>query len=182
AITSSRVAAKAICVVVFCGADPLTQSPSIVVPRRPAELSPWTFCIFGHEFSSRRTISSRRTPARFRGVERRERTADDRPDGSPSAALRPPASGSRTTHKGHDHRYRSRSPSLDRPWLAQEDTEGRGDPRRDGSESIGTSARSLGTPATREEAHGPPSARTRPGSKLGIHLDARTSARRTRQN
>jgi hypothetical protein len=41
--------------------------------------------------------------------------------------------------------------------------------------------RSSATPATREEAHGTSPARPRPASKLGIHLDARASARRTRQ-
>jgi hypothetical protein len=46
-------------------------------------------------------------------------------------------------------------------------------PGRDGFEGIGTPARSPGAPATREEAHGTPSARPRPASKLGIHIDAR---------
>jgi putative transposase len=51
-------------------------------------------------------------------VERRERTADDHPHGSPSAALRPPASGSRATHEGRDHRHEPRDPSLEaRGWL-----------------------------------------------------------------
>jgi hypothetical protein len=58
-----------------------------------------------------------------RGVERRERTADDDPHddhGAPSAALRPPASGSRPPHRGRDHRHRSRDPSLDgRGWLGR---------------------------------------------------------------
>jgi hypothetical protein len=55
-------------------------------------------------------------------------------------------------------------------------------PGRDGFEGIGTPARSPGAPATREEAHGTPSARPRPASKLGIHVDARASARQTRQD
>jgi hypothetical protein len=120
-----------------------------------------------------------------RGVERRKRTADDRPHddhGAPSAALRPPASGSRPRHRGPDHRHGRRGSSLDGPWLARQGTEGRGKPRRDGPEGIGTPARSPGTPAAREEAHGTTSARARPASKLGMHADARASARRTRQD
>ena len=58
-----------------------------------AELSPPTFCTFRRELSSlRRTVSRRGAPRCPRVVERRERTAADHPYGSPSAALRPPAS------------------------------------------------------------------------------------------
>ncbi len=103
------------------------------------------------------------------------------PHASPSAALRPPASGSRPTQQRRDHRYGSRGPSFDGPWVARQGPEGRGEPGRDGPEGIGTSARSPGAPATRE-AHGPTSAGPCPASKLGIHVDARASARWTRQD
>src|SRR5262245_35905125 len=100
-------------------------------------------------------------------------TAVDHPlddHGTPSAALRPPASGSRPTHRGRDYRNRSRRPALDGPWVAPQRTEGRGQPGRDEPEDIRTRARSPGTPATREEAHGTPSARPRLASNLGIHV------------
>ena len=43
--------------------------------------------------------------------------------GPPAAALRPPASESRPTHGGCDHRHGPRNPSLDGPWVARQDTE-----------------------------------------------------------
>jgi hypothetical protein len=49
-----------------------------------------------------------------RGVERRQRTADDHAHGDsspPAAALRPPGLGSRPTHGGREYRYGSRGPS-----------------------------------------------------------------------
>jgi hypothetical protein len=50
-------------------------------------------------------------------------TADDHPHddhGAPAAALRPPASGSRPTHRGPDSRHRSRVPrSTARGWLGK---------------------------------------------------------------
>jgi hypothetical protein len=151
-----------------------------------AELSPRTFCTFRRELSSqwrtahvggRRAMSSR--------VERRKRTADDHvhvDDGPSAAALRPAASESRPTHRGRDHRHGSRGPALDGPWVARQRTKGRRKPGRDEPEDIGTPARSRGAPTTREEAHGTPSARSRRASKLGIHVGARASARRTRQS
>src|SRR5262249_10109770 len=60
-------------------------------------------------------------------------------------------------------------------------TDGRGQPGRHEPDDVRTPARDLGAPATREKAHDTPSARARPASKLGIHADARASARRTRQ-
>ena len=92
-------------------------------------------------------LSSANGPQCPRGVERRERTADDHPDddhGPPSAALRPSASGSRSRHRERNHRHGSRGPSLDGPRVAQPDTEGRGEPGRDGAQGIGTPARSPG--------------------------------------
>ena len=62
-----------------------------------------------------------------RGVERRKRTADDHPHddhGAPSAALRPPASGSRPTHRGRDRRHGPRGPSLDGAWVARRSADG----------------------------------------------------------
>src|SRR5262245_55325559 len=102
--------------------------------------------------------------------------------GPPLAALRPPASRSRPTHRGRDHRDGSRGPSLDGPWVAWRGTEGRGEPGRDGPESLGTSARSLGAPPTRQAAHSTPSTRARPAAKLRKYLDARAATRRTRQD
>src|SRR5262245_2375930 len=139
---------------------------------RAAELSPRTFCIFLSELSSlQRTVSVGRTPGgvleELRGVRERPMIIPHDDDhGPPSAALRPPASRSRPTHRGRDHRDGSRGPSLDGPWVAWRGTEGRGEPGRDGPESLGTSARSLGAPPTRQEAHSTPSTRARPAAKL----------------
>jgi hypothetical protein len=72
--------------------------------------------------------------------------------------------------------------SLDGPWLAPQGTDGRRQRGRDEPEHIRTPARDRGAPATREEAHGTPAPRPRPVSELGIHVDARASARRPRQN
>src|SRR2546427_3997667 len=58
-------------------------------------------------------------PHRPGGVERREGTADDHfhaDHGPPAAALRPPASESRPTHRERDRRHGPRSPSLDGAW------------------------------------------------------------------
>src|SRR5262249_34678911 len=110
---------------------------------------------------------------------------DDHPHddfAAPAAALRPPAAGSRPQHRGPDHRHGSRGSSLDGPWLAPQGTEDRSKRGRNEPEDIGTPARNPGAPTTREEAQGTPPAGPRPASKLGIHLDARASARRTRQN
>ena len=172
--------------------------------RRAAKLSSWILdfcarvpasqdtkrsCVHGHSALSGASGRQCGGPSHAsgrpqcpRGVERRRRTGDDPPHddhGAPSAALRPPASGARPRHWGCHYRHRSRGPSLDGPWMARQGIEGRGQPGRDGPEGIGTPARSLGTPATREEAHGTASARSRPTSKLGIHVDARASAPRT---
>ena len=138
--------------------DQMTTFRSPPTLRRSAELSPRTFCIFRRELSSPTDHSQvGERPACLRGVERRQRTADDHPHdnyGPPSAALRPPASGSRPTHGGRDHRHGSRGPSLDGPWVARQGTESRGWPRREGPEGAGTPGRNLEAPATREEAHG----------------------------
>jgi len=64
--------------------------------------------------------------------------------------------------------------------MAGQGTEGRSDP--DGPEGIGTPARSHAAPATGEEAHRTPSARSRGASKLEIQVDARASARRASQD
>jgi hypothetical protein len=128
------------------------------------------------------TIRHRRTPRMSSEFERRQRTADDHPHGSSSAALRSPASGSRPTHGEREYRLGSRSPSLDGPWMARAGTEGRGGPRRDGFESAGTPARNPEAPATREEAQCATSARAGPASKLGVHVDARAPAQRRRHD
>src|SRR5438128_2163018 len=63
-------------------------------------------------------------PHRPRGVERREGTADDHfhaEHGPSAAALRPPASESRPTHRGRDRRHGPRSPSLDGAGVAWRD-------------------------------------------------------------
>jgi hypothetical protein len=118
-------------------------------------------------------------------VERREGTVDDHLHddcGAPSAAVRPPASGSRPSHWGRDGRHESRRSSLDGPSVARQASEGRGQPGRHEREDSRSPARSLGTPAPCEEAHGAPSACRCPASELKIHVAARASARRTRQN
>ena len=72
-------------------------------------------------FPARVVVTPADAPHRFRGVERREETADDQvyADHGPSAAaLRPPASASRPPHRRRDHRHRPRRPSRDGAWLA----------------------------------------------------------------
>jgi hypothetical protein len=91
-------------------------------PETPSGATFTTFCTFRRELSSLRwTISRLRTANLPRGVERRDGTADDHPHDdhwARSAALRPPASESRPTHRGHDHRNGPRSPSLDGAGVA----------------------------------------------------------------
>src|SRR5262249_4222938 len=121
----------------------------------------------------------------LRGVERRPPAVDDYPRddyGTPSTALRPPASGSRPTHGRGHHRHESRRPALDRPWVASHGTEDRAQPGRHEPGNGRTPARSSDAPTTREEAYSTPSAHPRSASNLGIHVDQRASARRTRQN
>src|SRR5437667_116525 len=144
-------------------------------------------CPQGHSALSRATCrhGAADAPHRPRGVEQHEGTADDHvyaDHGPPAAPLRPPPSESRPTHRERGHRYGSRSPSLDGPWVARQGTEGRGEPGRNGPERAGPPPRSPGAPATPEEAHRTPSARSWPPSMLGIRADPRASARRTRQD
>src|SRR5262245_46676118 len=86
---------------------------------------------------------------------------------TPPAALRPPPPGTYPTHRGRDHRHEPRRTRLDSPCVAPPGTERRRHLGRDKPEDIRTSARSPGTPATREEARGTPSARPRCASNLG---------------
>jgi hypothetical protein len=139
--------------------------------------------VVGTMHGGRSQVSGR--PQCLRRVERRERTADDHPhdDSGPTVtALRPPASGSRPTHGGRDHRHRSRSPSLNGAWVARQGAKGRGWPRRDGPEGAGTPARSPEAPPTREETHCTTATRAGPASKLGVLVDARAPAQRRRQD
>src|SRR5262252_8200896 len=53
----------------------------------------------------------------------------------PQQSLRSPASESRPAHRGRDHRHGSRRPSFDGPWLAWQNTEGRGEPGRNGPDA-----------------------------------------------
>jgi hypothetical protein len=129
---------------------------------------------------------TRRTPRNvLGGVERRERTADDHPDddhGPPSAALRPPASRSRPMHRGCDHRDDLGVPrSTARGWIG-----------RAPNVVVSLDVTDLRASELQQEVlelrrrikklHGTPSTRARPAAKLGIHVDARASAQRTRQN
>jgi serine/threonine protein kinase len=146
-----------------------------------------TFCTVKGEFSSTGAegshVDGRRK--RFVRVERRPWTVDDYPrddDGTAAAALRLPASGSRPTHRGRHHRHESGRPALDGSWMAPQDADGRRQSGRDESEDSRAPAGSPGTPATREEADGTPSARRRPPSHLWIQVYPRTAARRTRQS
>src|SRR5713101_5449902 len=80
-------------------------------------------------FPARVVVTPADAALRPRGVERREGTADDHFDadhGPPAAALRPPASESRPTHRVRDCRHGSRSPSLDGAWVAWRGADGRG--------------------------------------------------------
>jgi hypothetical protein len=61
-------------------------------------------------------------------------------------------------------------------------TADRGQPGRDEPEDIRTPTRSARAATAREKAHGTPSAHRRAASNVGIHADARPSARRTRQS
>jgi len=88
-------------------------------------------CLYAHSAFSCASCRHVRvlSPAlhRPRGVERHERTVDDHfhaDHGSLAAALRPPASESRPTHRGRDCGDASGSPSLDGAWVARQDANG----------------------------------------------------------
>jgi hypothetical protein len=89
-----------------------------------AELPPRTFCTLPRELSSDRPtppIVGEESSA-VRG------TVDDHfhvDHGPPAAALRPPASASRPTHRRHHRRHGPRSPALDGTWVAWRGAHGR---------------------------------------------------------
>ena len=92
-------------------------------------------------FAARVVVTSEDALHRPRGVERREGTADDHfhaDHGSLAAALRPPASEPRPTHRRRDRRHRPRSPSLDGAWVARQDENGCRLSRCDGTHGAGT--------------------------------------------
>jgi hypothetical protein len=92
-------------------------------------------------------------------LESHTQTADDHPHvdhGTPPAALRPPASGSRPMHRRRDLRPRSRRPPLDGTRVARQRTERRHKPGRDDRERNGTATRTPGAPPTGEEPQGTP--------------------------
>jgi hypothetical protein len=73
-------------------------------------------------FRARVLVTPEDAPHRSRGVERRKGRADDHfhaDHGPLAAALRPPASESRPTHRRRDRRHGPRSPSLDGAWVAR---------------------------------------------------------------
>jgi hypothetical protein len=142
-----------------------------------------TFCTFPHEC---RSSSARPLSIVPDGIEeRRDGTAHDRfhaDHGPPTATLRPPPSDlvQRTgdvtvaTDLGVPR-------STARGWLGAAPTvvvcSGCCGPHGAGAPTGGPEAA-----ATRPEAHGAAPARRGPASKLWIHVDARASARRTRQD
>ena len=145
--------------------DQLWQRVEISCSRRVhcAELSPRTFCTFPRELSSRRAVA----PHRPRGVERREQTADDHvhaDHGPPAAALRPPASASRPTHRRRDRRHGPRRPSLDGAWVAGRGADGRGLSGWCGPHGAGAPTGGPEAAATRPEAHGAAPARAGPAT------------------
>ena len=122
-------------------------------------------------------------PHRPRGVERREETADDRfhaDHGPPAAALRPPPSASRPTHRGRDRRHGPRSPSLNGAWLAGRGADGRGLSGCGGPHGAGAPTGGPEAAATRPEAHGAAPARAGPATNLRVspHRSASDLVRR----
>src|SRR6202140_178048 len=108
-------------------------------------------------FPARVVVTPADAPHRFRGVERREETADDQvhADHGPSAAaLRPPASASRTAHRRRDRRHGSRRPPLDGAWLAGCGADGRGLFGWCGPHGAGAPTGGPEAAPTRPEAHG----------------------------
>ena len=117
--------------------------------------------------------------------ERSEETADDHfhaDYGPPAAALRPPASESRPTNRGRDHRHGSRGPSLDGARVAGPGADGRGLPRWCGPHGAGTPTGAPEAAATRPEARGAAPARAGPATDIRVSPHRRAPAGRTRQD
>src|SRR6202140_3044991 len=136
-------------------------------------------------FPARVLVPPAHAPHRFRGVERREETADDQvhADHGPSAAaLRPPASASRPPHRRRDHRDGPRRPSLDGAWLAGRGTDRCGLSGCDGPHCAGAPTGSLEAAPTRPEAHGAAPARAGRATNLRVSPHGRAPAGRTRQD
>jgi hypothetical protein len=137
-------------------------------------------CLHGHSAPSRassRHVADRLLadgPQCLRALERRARTTDDHPHaerGTPSAALRSPASGSRPTHRGRDDRHGSRRAALHsaRGWLGDGQTVV---VSLDVAKRHWSSSRKSWRSPTHEEADHTSSAGRRAPSNLGIHVDA----------
>src|SRR6202163_3818052 len=136
-------------------------------------------------FPARVVVTPADAPHRFRGVERREETADDQvhaDHGPSSAALRPPASASRSPHRERDRRHGPRRPSLDGAWLAGRGADGRGLSRCGRPHGAGAPTGGLEAAPTGPEAHGATPARAGRATNLRVSPHSRALAGRTRQD
>ena len=111
----------------------VVDSASIEVNRRARRAKTDRRAVPKHilHFLARVLVTSADASHPRRKVERLVNTADDHYHadyGPPAAALRPPASDSRSTHRGPDRRHRPRSSSLDGAWVAERGADGRGMP------------------------------------------------------
>src|ERR1700681_889203 len=136
-------------------------------------------------FPARVVVTPADAPHRFRGVERREETADDQvhADHGPSAAaLRPPASASRPPHRRRDHRHGPRRTSLHGAWLAGCGADGRGLSGCVGPHGAGAPTGGLEAAPARPEAHDAAPARAGRATNLRVSSHRRAPAGRTRQD
>ena len=90
-------------------------------------------------------------------------------------------SGISSKPRGPDHRYGSRSPALDRAWVARRDAEGRGQSGGGGPHGAGAPAGDPDAAATRREARGAAPVGARLVTHLRVQALRRASAGRTRQ-
>src|SRR3974377_488480 len=149
-------------------------------------------CLHGHSALSRassrhwrvRTTLERRTPRLLPAM---LSDADPRADDQSHAhrpsseTLRPPAARARPTHRGPDHRHRSRRSSVDDAGVAPHRANRGGQCGRGGPDRAGTPTRGPHTATTRPETRGAAPARTGPGPRLWLHVVRRATAPCSRQ-
>src|SRR6516164_3260881 len=154
--------------------------------KRITQLSPRTFGTFARELPSLacpdrvRAADARFLRAMLSGSDPRadDQSHDHRPS---SETLRPPAARTRPTHRGPDHRHRSRRSSVDDAGVAPHRANRGGQSGRGGPDRAGTPTRGPHTATTRPETRGAAPARTGPGPRLWLHVVRRATARCSRQ-
>jgi hypothetical protein len=137
-------------------------------------------------FPARVVVTSARTLPivleKLSGVRKRPMIVSMPTTARPQAALRPPPSAFRPTHRGRDRRHGPGSPSLDSAWLAGRGADDRGrsgccGPHRAGAPTGGPEAA-----ATGPQADGAAPARAGPATNLRVSSHRRATTERTRQD